>query len=249
MEAIEIGDISYYYIDTGNGEPLVLLGGTIGTAKSDFSNQIESFCTDYRVIAPERRGYGHTRPPNRDYPDDFYQRDAKDMAAFIKALNLGPATVFGWSEGADVALCLGALYPEAVSRLVVWGGLAEVTADDIEIFEARRDVSLWPVKVCDALTEAYGETYWQTTWWKWCDVMVRLYGQGGDVRLAPIEQISCATLVIHGTEDPLVRKNHAVTIHNRIQGSVLKIMDGCGHSPHITHTEDFHNLVREFIND
>lgn len=249
METIEIEDISYHYIDAGDGNPLVLLGGTIGTAKSDFSKQIDSFSADHRVIAPERRGYGHTRPPDRDYPDDFYQRDAKDMAAFLKALNLGPAIVFGWSEGAGVALCLSASYPDTVSRLIVWGGLAEVTATDIAIFEARRDVSLWPAEVRDALTEAYGEIYWQTTWWKWCDVMVRLHGQGGDVHLGPIEKISCPTMVIHGAKDPLVRTNHAVTIHNRINGSVLKMMAGSGHSPHVTHTEDFHHLVREFIND
>jgi pimeloyl-ACP methyl ester carboxylesterase len=56
-------------------------------------------------------------------------------------------------------------------------------------------------------------------------------------------------MVIHGAKDPLVRTNHAVTIHNRINGSVLKMMAGSGHSPHVTHTEDFHHLVREFIND
>lgn len=247
MQTIEIENITYHYIDVGSGAPLVLLGGTIGTAKSDFSKQIESFSADHRVIAPERRGYGHTRPPDRDYPDNFYQRDAKEMAAFIKALNLGPATVLGWSEGADVALCLSTMYPETVSRLVAWGGLAEVTAEDIAIFEARRDVSLWPAKVCDALTEAYGETYWQTTWWKWCDVMLRLHAQGGDVNLAEIEQIRCPTLILHGAKDPLVRASHAVTIHNRIDGSMLHMFEDSGHSPHITHTDDFHQLVRNFI--
>lgn len=248
MQTIEIGNITFHYLDAGSGEPLLLLGGTIGTARSDFSKQIETFSADHRVIAPERRGYGHTRPPDRDYPDNFYQRDAHDMAAFIKALDLESAVVFGWSEGADVAICLSAMYPELVSRLVVWGGLAEVTAEDIAIFEARRDVSLWPPKVCDALTDAYGETYWQTTWWKWCDVMVRLHAQGGDVHLAQIEQISCPTLVLHGVKDPLVRTNHATTIHNRISGSVLQMIDGSGHSPHITHTDDFNQRVHEFMN-
>lgn len=100
-----------------------------------------------RVIAPERRGYGKTRPPERDYPDDFYQRDADDMAAIMDALDLPAATVLGWSEGADVALCLGANHADKVSRLVVGGGLAAVADEDIAIFEARRDVANWPRKV------------------------------------------------------------------------------------------------------
>ncbi len=247
MQTVKVNDVTFHYIDVGSGDPLLLFGGTIGTATNDFSKQIESFSADYRVIAPERRGYGNTRPPDRDYPDNFYQRDAKDMAAFIKALDLEPATLLGWSEGADVALCLTAMFPETVSRLVVWGGLSEVTAEDLAIFDARRDVNEWPDKVRDSLTAAYGETYWQTTWWKWCDVMVRLHAQGGDVNLAEIEQIRCPTLILHGTKDPLVRTNHALTIHNRIGGSRLHLFEDGGHSPHITHTDDFHRLVRSFI--
>ena len=244
MQTIEIDGVKFHYVDVGSGEPLLLFGGTIGTAMNDFSKQIDAFSVDYRVIAPERRGYGHTRPPDRDYPDNFYQRDAQDMAAFIKALDLEPVTLLGWSEGADVALCLTAMYPATVSRLVVWGGL---TTEDIAIFDARRDVGEWPEKVRDSLTQAYGETYWQTTWLKWCDVMVRLHAQGGDVNLAEIERIKCPTLIAHGAKDPLVRASHAVTIHNRIGGSTLHLFDEGGHSPHITHTEDFHRLVRDFI--
>ena len=249
MQTIEIGNITFHYFDVGSGEPMLLLGGTIGSARTDFSKQIDTFSAERRVIAPERRGYGHTRPPDRDYPDNFYQRDAVDMADFIKALDLGPATVLGWSEGADVALCLSAMYPEAVSRLVVWGGLSEVTTEDIAIFEARRNVSLWPPKVCDALDQVYGETYWQSTWWEWCDVMLRLHAQGGDVNLAEIEQIRCPTLILHGAKDPLVRSSHAVTIHHRIGGSVLHMFEDGGHSPHITHADDFHQLVRDFSNN
>ena len=38
---------------------------------------------DSRVIAPDRRGYGATRPPARDFPDNFYEREARDMACLL----------------------------------------------------------------------------------------------------------------------------------------------------------------------
>ena len=34
------------------------------------------------------RGYGNSRPPARDFPPDFYQRDADDGAALMDALGV-----------------------------------------------------------------------------------------------------------------------------------------------------------------
>ncbi len=247
MPYIETGNLRVNYKDLGSGTPLLLLGGTIGTIRGDFSKQLDAFGPDVRVIAPERRGYGQTRPPERDYPDNFYQRDADDMAAFMNALGVAPATVLGWSEGADVALCLSVKYPDKVSRLVIWGGISAVTDEDIAIFEAHRDVTKWPQKVCDALTAAYGESYWQTTWWKWCDVMHRLHAQGGDVNLPDLEKLNCPTLIVHGAKDPLIRATHASTLHDRINGSILHLFDDSGHNPHITHAAEFNQLVLDFM--
>jgi valacyclovir hydrolase len=247
MPKINARGISVYYEDVGRGAPMVLLGGTLGTARGDFSPQIEAFASSYRVIAPERRGYGGTRPPERDYPDDFYQRDANDVAAFMHALDLSPAALLGWSEGADVAMCLAAENPDKVSSLVVWGGIAEVTGEDIAVFEARRDVATWPRKARAAMTAAYGESYWQSTWEKWCDSMQRLHAQGGNVHLAPLEKIACPTLVLHGANDPLIRSAHPIALHGRISGSHLQMIDESGHNPHLTHAVEFNRLVLDFI--
>jgi pimeloyl-ACP methyl ester carboxylesterase len=71
---IETGNLRVNHKDLGGGRPLLLLGGTIGTIRGDFSKQLDAFGPDVRVIVPERRGYGLTRPPKRDYPDNFYRR-------------------------------------------------------------------------------------------------------------------------------------------------------------------------------
>ena len=246
MPSITTRGINVHYEDAGRGAPMVLLGGTLGTARGDFSPQIEAFAPSYRVVAPDRRGYGKTRPPARDYPDDFYQRDADDMAAFTHALGLEPITLLGWSEGANVALCLAALYPEKVLRVVVWGGLAAVDEVDIAIFEARRDVTIWPAKARDAMTANYGESYWPDTWHQWCDVMTRLCARGGDVGLARLENIACPVMVVHGCKDVLIRAVHPTTIHHRIAGSVLHEIEDGGHNLHLTHAIEFNRLALEF---
>ena len=85
---------------------LLLLGGMLSTVRGDFSAQIDALRACHRVIAPDRRGV--TRTPERDFPDNFYEREARDMAALVEAMDLTELSVFGLREGAAVARDTGA---------------------------------------------------------------------------------------------------------------------------------------------
>lgn len=41
------------------------------------------------MVAWDPRGYGHSRPPDRDFPGDFFERDAKDAVDLMKVGLLG----------------------------------------------------------------------------------------------------------------------------------------------------------------
>ena len=90
------------------GQPMVFIPGALGTGKTDFEHQIPWFSQRYQVIAPDPRGYGESRPPERDYPLGFYQRDAEDMLALMTALGHQEFTVFGWSDGANIGALMAA---------------------------------------------------------------------------------------------------------------------------------------------
>ncbi len=69
--------------------------------------------------------------------------------------------------------------------------------------------------------------------------------------------ISCAdidfsnfpsTLIIHGDEGGVINTKHAKKFHEKIKGSKLVIMEGCGHMPHIHHPTKVAELIYdEFI--
>ncbi|MEZ4516487.1 MAG: alpha/beta fold hydrolase [Chloroflexota bacterium] len=61
-------NITLAYWDIGEGDPLVLLHGFTGTARRDLGDLIDTYSSDYRIIAPDLRGYGASRPPNRSFP-------------------------------------------------------------------------------------------------------------------------------------------------------------------------------------
>lgn len=247
MPFIDVDKVAFHYLEAGEGAPVLLLGGTLSSAQGDFGAQLEGLSSSRRAIAPDRRGYGRTRPPDRTYPDNFYQRDASDMAAFIDAMNLESTAVLGWSEGADVAMCLAALHPNRVTHLVIWGGVSCVEAEDICVFEGRRDVTKWHPKAREAMTAIYGDGYWQRTWQGWCDVMVRLHATGGDVHLPRLEEIKCPTLILHGAKDPLIRPQHPHTLHHRIPHSTFEVFSDAGHNLHVTRAADFNQRVLEFL--
>ena len=246
MPRILLNDISFHYLDEGAGPVMLLLGGTLGTARSDFSAQLDAFRTTHRVIAPDRRGYGATRPPARDFPDDFYEREARDMAALVEALDLRDMVVCGWSEGAAVALWLAHLVPARVRALVVWGGIAGLEAEDIERFETRRDTYAWSARAQATMDELFGADYWRGVWCDWLDTMQRLHAQGS-ARLAPFATIDVPTLVLHGGRDPLIREWHARRLAASLPRVELEVIEAGAHNVHLGQQEVFNQRVREFL--
>jgi len=86
MPKLALNGFSMYYETYGSGQPLVFIPGALGTGRTDFEHQISWFSQNHQVIAVDPRGYGESRPPERDYPLGFYQRDAEDVLALMTAL-------------------------------------------------------------------------------------------------------------------------------------------------------------------
>lgn len=247
MTSFKVNDVELNFEEEGTGAPMLLLGGTLSLGREEFAPQIEEFGKTFRIMLPDRRGYGRSRPPDRDFPLDFYRRDAVDLAALLQEIDAGPTNVLGWSEGADVALCLAERSPKLVRKLVVWGGIAAVRESDLVIFDSMRDISTWPRKVRDRMDTAYGAEYWHGTWSKWCDVMRDLHAGGGDAHLGSIENIACPTLIIHGEADPLISRFHPMTLNRRIRHSRFEEIVGASHNVHLGKPVQFNSLVADFL--
>lgn len=74
-----------------------------GSGDSDFGPQLKNFNKElFTLVAWDPRGYGHSRPPQRDFPVDFFERDARDAVDLMK-VGLGEVTR-GW-EGDRGFVC------------------------------------------------------------------------------------------------------------------------------------------------
>jgi 3-oxoadipate enol-lactonase len=103
-----------HHVARGSGPPVVLLhGGALDHRL--WEPQLDALAGTHRVVAPDLRGHGWSPTPHAPF------RHADDVAALLRALDLGPATLVGISLGARTAVDVALEAPELVERLVVSG--------------------------------------------------------------------------------------------------------------------------------
>ena len=84
-----VNGVDLHYEVAGNGSHVVLcMPGALGSTQSDFGPQLKGLGKDFSVIAFDPRGYGKSIPPKRDFPPDFFHRDANDAAELMKNLGI-----------------------------------------------------------------------------------------------------------------------------------------------------------------
>lgn len=247
MPYAQVRGANLYYEDRGQGQPLLLIAGALGTGQSDFAPQLETLpSAGLRVIAPDLRGYGKSRPPAREFPLDFYEQDAQDCAVLLDAIGCHSYAVGGWSDGAVISLLLTLSRPQSVSQLILWGGNAQVTSEDIEGYERTRLLSSWSPRMVEAFRLIYGNEL-QDLWARWCDAQKALYQAGGELCRHRLPLIHCPTLILQGGKDPLVPNFHAEVLHQSIAGSRLHIFPNGKHNIHQTYAQEFNRMVVEFL--
>ena len=101
-------------IESGSGQPLVLLHGLFGQARN-FGQLQRALSQRWRVIALDQRNHGSS--PHA--PDMRYGTLAQDVQETLAAMDALPAQVLGHSMGGKVAMRLALMQPASVARLLV----------------------------------------------------------------------------------------------------------------------------------
>ncbi|XP_019377565.1 PREDICTED: valacyclovir hydrolase isoform X2 [Gavialis gangeticus] len=246
---IQVNGVHLHYQQTGQGDHAVLLlPGMLGCGQTDFGPQLKSLNKQlFTIIAWDPRGYGRSIPPPRDFPPDFFERDAKDAVDLMQALTFKKFSMLGWSDGGITALIAAAKYPSLIHKLVVWGANSSVTKEDIKLYNAIRDVSKWSEKVRKPMEEMYGHEYFARTCEAWVDGISQFAEKSGNICEHLLPYIVCPTLIIHGGKDPLVPQFHPEYLHKNIQGARLLVIPEGKHNLHLRFAEEFNTEVEKFL--
>ena len=112
---VEANGVNYYYQIYGEGEPLLLLHGGLGSIEM-FTPILPMLTNSRRVIAVDLHGHGRTRLGDRNI--DLVDM-GDDMAVILDELGYEQVDALGYSLGGGVAFRLAVQHPEKVRRLAL----------------------------------------------------------------------------------------------------------------------------------
>jgi valacyclovir hydrolase len=82
-----VNGVELYYEKVGQGlKVLFCLPGAMGSTRTDFGPQLDQLKENFTLVSFDPRGYGKSIPPKRDFPLDFYHRDADDAVGLMEQL-------------------------------------------------------------------------------------------------------------------------------------------------------------------
>ena len=224
-----VNGINMYYEVHGRGDgvPLVLLHGGGSTIDVTFSRVLPVFASSRRVIAVEEQGHGRTS--DRDVPVTF-ESSADDVAALLRYLKMGQADVFGFSNGASVALQVAIRHPQLVRRLVFASSMTRRDGAQPQLWEFMKqaDFSNMPQPLKDAFLRVNPDVQKLKTMHD--KDAARMQGFK-DVPDDSVRSIRAPTLIVLGDQD-IVKLEHAVELTRLIPGARLLVLPG-GHGDYL----------------
>lgn len=114
---LQIGGESFFYRESGRGEPMVLVHANLSDLRS-WSALEPLLAPDYRVISYSRRFAFPNRQPARIERDSL-EAHVDDLEQVIGQLGRGPVHLVGNSSGAFVCLLLARRRPDLVRTLTL----------------------------------------------------------------------------------------------------------------------------------
>lgn len=249
-----------YRLDGQGPRPLVCIHG-VGSSLEAWSEVVERLKEQFTILTVDLRGHGQSSRTQGRYEIDHLVGEALALADHVGFKRFDLA---GFSLGGLIAQRLALTHPARVLRLVLLSTVAGRNAQERERVQARlaalqagEPVAHYEASLSRWLTEDFQARH--------PEVVRRLRHQNaandpgcyaaayrvlaesdfGD----QLVQIRCPTLIATGADDAGSNPRMAAFMHERIQGSQLKILPGLRHCILIEAPEQVATLIRDFLVD
>jgi pimeloyl-ACP methyl ester carboxylesterase len=242
-------------VDHGGTGPAVVLLHSFLMDGEMFAPQVAALGDAFRLVTIDERGHGKTPA---DGPFTYWDV-ADDVLAVADELGIDRFAVVGTSQGGFIGLRLALLAPDRITALAVLGSSA--AAEDPQVAEAYRGLgALWATQgptdqlldmVATICLGAMDSSAWKIKLRALpADRVTMLLDTltGRDGVVDRLGEISCPTLVLHGSADaayPVARAEEIVAAVPKAEPLVL--VEGGAHFLSLTDAAAVNPPLREFL--
>jgi len=212
MAQFRNGEVEIAYLDSGEGDPVVLVHGFASNKEVNWVNPgwVTTLTrAGFRAIALDNRGHGAS---SKLYDPAAYHSAtmAEDVRALLDHLQIERADVMGYSMGARIAAFLAVEHPGRV-RSLVSGGLGIRLVEDVglpeSIAEALEASSLADVS---GTTERMFRAFAEQTQSDLKALAACMRGSRQELSREQVAGITSPVLVAVGTKDPVAGSAQAL---------------------------------------
>lgn len=264
---VDVGPWSTRVLETGAGEPLIIMHGTGGHLEA-FTRNLRALGEHYRVILYDYPGHGWTTATTEDLEIQDY---IDHLLAFMDTLGIERAHLSGESLGGWVAIKFAAAHPERVGRMILNtpGGtmatpevmekirsLSQAAADDPSRERIRTRLE-WLMADSSSVTDelvairqgVYSRPGFSTSMRHiLClqDPEVRQRNLVTDEELAAVQ---APTLVVWTSDDPSGPAKAGLDMADKITGARFQLIEKAGHWPQWEQRETFDAIALAFLGE
>ena len=245
-----------YIDDQGNGFPLVLVHGFLGSSEM-WNPQKKFLSKHFRVISPALPGFGES---HKAKSHDNINKMAQTILECLKEMNIEKFNLLGHSMGGMIVQEMAKISGNKINKLICYatGSIGDIPGrfESMDVSRerlikegikktAKRVPKKWFVDGDKAkyfyLCENAAKEITEETADNALKAMKNWSGYEN------LKNISNKTLIIWGDKDISYNFEQVDTLNKNIPNSDLIIFKGCSHNVHLEAPEKFNNTIKHFL--
>lgn len=244
----QAGGQSARVLDTGAGDPVVVLHGWGGRIES-MHPIVECLSGVFRVVAIDLPGFGESPAPKGVWGTPDYAAFVRDL---LSSMAIDRARFLGHSFGAKISMYLAAVHPDLVEKVVLSGSPGIKVPPSVEarmkkaVAKSARVVGhLGPPgrKLKQAVYERIASSDYKEAG-PLQPILVKVVNEDL-THLLP--RVKASTLLVWGSEDDAVPVSAAQRMEQLIADAGLVVFEGAGHFAYLDEPQRFCRVVRHFF--
>tara|TARA_B100000287_G_scaffold235511_1_gene221778 strand:- start:1973 stop:2725 length:753 start_codon:yes stop_codon:yes gene_type:complete len=245
-----------YIDDQGNGFPLVLVHGFLGSSEM-WSPQKEFLSRHFRVISPALPGFGES---HKIKSENSIHKMAQIILKNLKEMNIEKFHLLGHSMGGMIVQEMAKISGDKISKLICYatGSIGDIPGRFESLSVSRQRLKKDGIKkTVKRVPKKWFVKEDKAKYFYLCENAAKeIVEEAADNALLAmmnwsgyenLKNIHNETLIIWGDKDISYNFEQVETLKKNIPNNDLIIFKGCSHNVHLEEPEKFNNTIKNFL--